>query len=159
MRFYNQLHRFYVGGDLHARTLYLHVLDDQGQTRFEKNLAANPETFLDAIAPFRENLVVGVECMFAWYWLASNAECGTRNAECGTARKGNDRVCRAKRSASERCWALRWANLHAKRRRLDQLVSKYVQKTLRLRSIIAIACAEAPIGSSVVSQSPCKPPF
>ena len=37
MRFYKQHHRFYAGGDLHARTLYLHVLDDQGHTRFEKN--------------------------------------------------------------------------------------------------------------------------
>jgi transposase len=70
MRFYNQPHRFYAGGDLHARSLYLHILDDQGRTRFEQNLAANPERFLEAVAPFREGLVVGVECMFAWYWLA-----------------------------------------------------------------------------------------
>src|SRR5262245_4136834 len=69
MRFYNQQHRFYAGGDLHARSLFLHILDDQGQTRFEKNLPAGPDAFLDAIAPFRDGLVVGVECMFAWYWL------------------------------------------------------------------------------------------
>jgi hypothetical protein len=25
---------------------------------------------LRALAPFRDGLVVGVECMFAWYWLA-----------------------------------------------------------------------------------------
>ncbi len=36
MRFYNQPHQYYCGGDLHARTLYLHVLDAQGATRFEK---------------------------------------------------------------------------------------------------------------------------
>src|SRR6476660_1906444 len=70
MRFYNQPHRFYAGGDLHARTLFLHILDDQGQTRFQENLQANPEPFLHAIEPFRDGLVVGVECMFAWYWLA-----------------------------------------------------------------------------------------
>ncbi len=70
MRFYNQPHRFYAGGDLHARTLFLHILDDQGRTRFEQNLAASPERFLEAVAPFRDGLVVGVECMFAWYWLA-----------------------------------------------------------------------------------------
>ena len=74
MRFYNQQHRYYCGGDLHARSLYLHILDDQGQTRFEKNLPANPSAFLDAIAPFRDGLVVGVECMFAWYWLADLCE-------------------------------------------------------------------------------------
>ncbi len=70
MRFYTQQHRFYCGGDLHARTLYLHILDHDGQTRFEQNLPARPDAFLDAIQPYRDGLVVGVECMFAWYWLA-----------------------------------------------------------------------------------------
>jgi hypothetical protein len=46
--------------------LYLHVLDATGQTRFEKNLPANPSAFLYAVQPFRDGLVVGVECMFAW---------------------------------------------------------------------------------------------
>jgi hypothetical protein len=31
MRFYNQPHRFYCGVDLHARTMYLCILDDQGR--------------------------------------------------------------------------------------------------------------------------------
>ena len=70
MRFYTQQHRFYAGGDLHARTLYLHVLDADGRTRFDQNLPANPDAFLTAVAPFRDDLVVGVECMFGWYWLA-----------------------------------------------------------------------------------------
>ena len=74
MSFYKQQHQYYCGGDLHARTLFLHILDSQGQTRFEKNLPANPQAFLDAVAPFRDGLVVGVECMFAWYWLADLCE-------------------------------------------------------------------------------------
>src|SRR5207302_803182 len=74
MRFYNQPHAAYCGVDLHARTMYLHVLDAQGQTRFEKNLPARPDAFLDAIAPWRNGLVVGCECMFAWYWLADLCE-------------------------------------------------------------------------------------
>ena len=74
MRYYNQPHRFYAGGDLHARSLYLHILDDQGKTRFEENLAAEPASFLRAITPYRDDLVVGVECMFAWYWLADLCE-------------------------------------------------------------------------------------
>src|SRR5262249_56616140 len=32
--------------------------------------ACGSEAFLQAVAPFRDSLVVGVECMFAWYWLA-----------------------------------------------------------------------------------------
>src|SRR4026209_1619733 len=70
MRAYNTQHAYYCGVDLHARSLFVHVLDDKGQTRLERDIAASPATFLDAITPYREGLVVGCECMFAWYWLA-----------------------------------------------------------------------------------------
>jgi transposase len=70
MRFYNQPHRFYCGVDLHARTMYLCILDANGQVVFDKNLAAQPDAFLQAVAPFRDGLVVAVECLFCWYWLA-----------------------------------------------------------------------------------------
>ena len=33
-------------------------------------MRAAPEPFLQAIAPYREDLVVCVECIFAWSWLA-----------------------------------------------------------------------------------------
>jgi hypothetical protein len=33
-------------------------------------MQAAPEPFLKAIAPYRDGLVVAVECMFTWYWLA-----------------------------------------------------------------------------------------
>jgi transposase len=70
MRFYNQQHRFYCGVDLHARTLTLCILDAAGTTVFHQTIAASPDAFLRAIAPFREGLAVACECMFAWYWLA-----------------------------------------------------------------------------------------
>jgi len=71
---YNHPHRFYCGVDLHARTMFLHVLDHKGKTLFEQDLLADPAAFLRAIKPFRKDLVVGVECMFAWYWLADLCE-------------------------------------------------------------------------------------
>ena len=74
MRCYTGQHRFYAGVDLHARTLYVHVLDANGKTVFEGNLPAEPDAFLAAIKPFRKGLVVGCECMFAWYWLADLCE-------------------------------------------------------------------------------------
>jgi len=74
MRFYNQPHRFYAGVDLHARSMYTHILDNGGKTVFERDLPAAPEAFLDAVAPYRNGLVVGCECMFAWYWLADLCE-------------------------------------------------------------------------------------
>lgn len=70
MRFYTGQHRFYWGVDLHARTMHVCVLDHDGQVVYDKNLACRSEVFLRAIAPFRDGLVVGAECMFAWYWLA-----------------------------------------------------------------------------------------
>ncbi|MCI0465150.1 MAG: IS110 family transposase [Gemmataceae bacterium] len=70
MRFYTHTHGFYCGIDLHARTMHLCVLDQAGDVVCDKNIAARPDTFLKAIAPFRDNVVVGVECMYAWYWLA-----------------------------------------------------------------------------------------
>jgi transposase len=33
-------------------------------------MKASPEPFLQAIAPYREDIVVAVECSFTWYWLA-----------------------------------------------------------------------------------------
>jgi transposase len=74
MRCYNQAHRFYCGVDLHARSLYTHVLDHRGKTVLDRDLPASPAAFLDAVAPFRDGLVVGAECMFAWYWLADLCE-------------------------------------------------------------------------------------
>jgi transposase len=74
MRFYNEPHQFYAGIDLHARSLHLCVLDAQGQVRYDRSLPCQPQPLLDALAPFRDGLVVGVECMFAWYWLADLCE-------------------------------------------------------------------------------------
>jgi len=70
MRFYDQHHEFYCGVDLHTRKMYLCVLDREGNKRLHRNLRAKPDDFLRAIKPFRNGLVVGVECMFTWYWLA-----------------------------------------------------------------------------------------
>jgi len=67
---YSRQHRFYCGVDLHARSMFTHVLDAKGQTVFEQDLPAHPDVFLRAIKPYRKDLVVGCECMFAWYWLA-----------------------------------------------------------------------------------------
>jgi transposase len=74
MRVYNASHAYYGGIDLHARSLYVHVLDDKGTTRLEQDIPASPAAVLNALQPFREGLVVGCECMFAWYWLADLCE-------------------------------------------------------------------------------------
>ena len=70
MRFYNGQHRHWCGIDLHARTMYVCILDAEGQILVHKNLRTTPEAFLEVVAPYREDLVVAVECIFTWYWLA-----------------------------------------------------------------------------------------
>jgi len=70
MRFYTKQHQFYCGIDLHARTMYLCVLNQDGEILLHRNMPAGPEPFLKAVAPYRTDLVVCVECIFTWYWLA-----------------------------------------------------------------------------------------
>jgi transposase len=70
MRCYTKQHRFYAGIDLHSRTLHLCILDQAGTVVCDKNLPARPEPLLQALAPFRDDLVLAAECMFAWYWVA-----------------------------------------------------------------------------------------
>jgi transposase len=70
MRFYEQQHRFYCGIDLHARTMHVCIVGADGAVAFDKNLPCQPKALLQAVAPFRDGIVVGVECMFGWYWLA-----------------------------------------------------------------------------------------
>lgn len=70
MRFYTKQHHFYCGVDLHADAMYVCVLDSSGDIVAHRNLPTTPKAFLRLIKPFRDNLVVGCECMFTWYWLA-----------------------------------------------------------------------------------------
>src|ERR687891_2178837 len=70
MRFYTGQHKWYCGIDLHARTMYMCILNQDGDIVVHRNMKAGPEAFLQVIAPYREDLVVAVECLFTWYWLA-----------------------------------------------------------------------------------------
>ena len=71
MRFYNATpHRFYAGIDLHARTMHVCVLDAAGTVVLDTNLPCHFDSLRQAIAPFKDGIVIGVECMFGWYWLA-----------------------------------------------------------------------------------------
>src|SRR6266852_5957674 len=70
MNFYTQQHIQYCGIDLHARAMYVCILDQAGTILIHKNLPTTPEAFLRVIAPYREDVVVAVECIFTWYWLA-----------------------------------------------------------------------------------------
>lgn len=70
MRFYTYQHRHYCGIDLHTKMMYVCILDRQAQILVHKNIPCQQEAFLRLIEPYRDDLVVGVECIFSWYWLA-----------------------------------------------------------------------------------------
>jgi transposase len=46
------------------------ILNHEGTVVYDRNLACDFPTLLKAIAPYRDGIVIGVECMFGWYWLA-----------------------------------------------------------------------------------------
>ena len=50
--------------------MYVCILDQTGAKLVQRNLPTTPEAFLRVIAPYRDDLVVAVECIFTWYWLA-----------------------------------------------------------------------------------------
>jgi len=70
MKFYTKSHKHYCGIDLHARCLYVCILDQDGNILVHKNINADPNSLIQLVAPYRDDLVIGVECMFSWYWVA-----------------------------------------------------------------------------------------
>jgi len=71
MRFYSGHHQFYCGIDLHARQMYVCMLDESGEILLHRNMSAGPAELSRAIAPYVQgDLVIAVECVFTWYWIA-----------------------------------------------------------------------------------------
>src|SRR2546428_296654 len=73
MRFYTKQHPFYCGIDLHARTMYVCILSQDGEIIVHRNMPTSPEALLKTIAPYRGHMVIAVECIFTWYWFADPA--------------------------------------------------------------------------------------
>jgi len=72
MKFYTQTHQHCCGIDLHTKTMYLCILNSSGEIILHTNIPERPKPFLKVIKSFRDDLVIGVECMFSWYWLADH---------------------------------------------------------------------------------------
>lgn len=70
MRFYTKTHQYYCGIDLHAKTMYVCVMNQHGDILVHRNIRTDQRRFLSLIDPYRDDLVVSVECIFTWYWLA-----------------------------------------------------------------------------------------
>jgi transposase len=70
MRFYTQQHQFYCGIDLHARLLAVCIVDQAGTVVLRQQIPDDPQQLRDLLAPYRPDVVLAVECLFAWYWVA-----------------------------------------------------------------------------------------
>jgi transposase len=57
------------GVDLHAREMFLCIMDRMGKVLFHKNMACTVESLQRALKPFQGKIAVGVESTFNWYWL------------------------------------------------------------------------------------------
>jgi hypothetical protein len=66
LNFYTQQHKHYCGSDLPAKAMDVCSLDQSGTRLVHKNLPTTPAAFLRVIAPYRQDLVIGVEGMFTW---------------------------------------------------------------------------------------------
>lgn len=61
--------QFYVGMDLHTRSVQICVMDEKGQRAFEGSVACCLGQILDTLAPFGPDLMIAVESTYNWYWL------------------------------------------------------------------------------------------
>lgn len=60
--------KFYIGSDLHARSVSFAVLDQDGKVVREFSVRTRPEEVLEAIGPYRPEVLVAVEAIGSYYW-------------------------------------------------------------------------------------------
>ena len=74
MVFYKEKHEYYCGIDLHTVTMFIAITDSSGKTVKEIDVPAQPELLDKVLKPFKGKIVVGVECIFSWYWVSDWCE-------------------------------------------------------------------------------------
>jgi hypothetical protein len=57
MKFYTKLHDFYCGIDLHARILYVCIIDQYGEKVLHQKIPADKSALLNLIAPYQAQMV------------------------------------------------------------------------------------------------------
>ena len=67
MKFYTQQRQYYCDIDLHARKMYVCILDQKAKTKVHENIKTDPETFFELVFAFIEDVIVGAECVLCWY--------------------------------------------------------------------------------------------
>jgi transposase len=50
--------------------MYLCIVNQADDILYHKEIPTKAELFLEKLAPYRDDVVVSVECIFTWYWVA-----------------------------------------------------------------------------------------
>ena len=58
MNFYTKQHQYYCGIDLHAKTMYLCIISQEGNLVLQRNIRTDPEVFFKTIEKYRDDIVV-----------------------------------------------------------------------------------------------------
>jgi transposase len=111
MRYYMEQHQYYCGVDLHARTMYLCIVNQRDEILYHREIPTRADVFLEKLAPYREDVVVCVECIFTWYWVAD--------------------LCAAEEIPFVLGHALYMKAIHGGKTKNDRLDSKKIAKLLR----------------------------
>ena len=75
MKLHQSTTQFNCGVDLHAKNMYLCVMDQEGKTLLHQNIKTHDrEKFLSLLAPYRHDVTVACESTFNWYVLANLCE-------------------------------------------------------------------------------------
>lgn len=93
---------------MHARKMYVCVLDAAGEVQMHRNMTASPAGLSRVISRFGPDLVIAAECIFTWYWIADYcAERGIPFVLCSslarTAGRSPTGFCTALPCTCERC--------------------------------------------------------
>ncbi len=49
--------------------MYVCILDQDGEKAVHRKIPTEPDPLLRLLEPYREDLVLCVECLFCWYWM------------------------------------------------------------------------------------------
>jgi len=69
MEFYKKQHT-YCGIDLHTHKMRCCVLNKKNEELINKNLDCDQNIFKKFISKYKKDVIIGVECIFSWYWIA-----------------------------------------------------------------------------------------
>ena len=64
MKFYTKQHQYYCGIDLHTKSMYICIINQEGTILVHQNLKVEPKSLQKSISPYLPDIVIAAECIF-----------------------------------------------------------------------------------------------